>query len=258
MSSVARESVRGRAGVPAGPRAKSPAGLRILVPGYAQWTWRQRERGAVLLGSFAAALGMAIFGWGTATGLAVLAFAFGTHVVSVVDVIRQSAFPGFGRWAPVASAGGGLALGVYAPALVVATFVAWPVAQGGVQPWGCLVNCWAYRNSSPGQGDWVWLRSSPWGEPRVGRVVAKAGQEAHWSENQLRVDGQRRWVGSPFPPGRTPDDLVFRVPDGHVLVNPEPRATPSRLVILPEEQIAGRAWARSYPVRDRRLLRSSE
>src|SRR5262245_14529831 len=83
------------------PRARRRAGLRILVPGYAQWSWRQRERAAVLFGSFAMALIVATFCWGTRTGLAILAFAFGTHVVSVVDVVRQSAFPGFGRWAPL-------------------------------------------------------------------------------------------------------------------------------------------------------------
>src|SRR5689334_15841911 len=33
-------------------RAKSRAGLKILIPGYVQWTWRQRERAAVLFGSF--------------------------------------------------------------------------------------------------------------------------------------------------------------------------------------------------------------
>src|SRR5262245_13218377 len=70
---------------------QSPAGLGILIPGYAQWRWNQRERALVLFGSFAAALVVGAFAWGTATGAAVLAFAFAAHVVSVVDVFRQSA-----------------------------------------------------------------------------------------------------------------------------------------------------------------------
>ena len=49
-----------------------PAGLRILVPGYAQWSWRQRERALVFFGSFAAALLVGLFAWGTRTGAAVL------------------------------------------------------------------------------------------------------------------------------------------------------------------------------------------
>src|SRR5262249_17491556 len=79
------------------------AGLKVLVPGYPQWSWRQRGRASVLLGSYAAALGVGLFCWGTPTGFVVLAFAYGTHVVSVTDVIRQQAFPGFGRWVPALS-----------------------------------------------------------------------------------------------------------------------------------------------------------
>src|SRR5262245_6136862 len=96
-------------------RSKSRAGILILIPGYAQWSWRQRERALVLFGSFAVSIAVGLFCWGTPTGLAILAFAFGAHVFSVADVVRQSAFPGFGRWAPWVSASGGLALGVYVP-----------------------------------------------------------------------------------------------------------------------------------------------
>src|SRR5690349_21056919 len=112
MDSLGRTA--GRDGArPADPRWVSSAGLKVLIPGYAQWSWRQRERGAVLFGSFATALVVAAFAWGTWVGLVVLAFAFGTHVVSVVDVVRQGSFPGFGRWMPLVSASGGLAVGVY-------------------------------------------------------------------------------------------------------------------------------------------------
>ena len=141
--------------VPGRPRA----GLKVLVPGYAQWSWRQRERGLVLFGSFAAALAVGGFAWGTRTGLAVLAFAFGTHVVSVVDVIRQSAFPGFGRWVPLFSASTGLGLAMYAPALALASLVAWPAYRGGSTRDAYLVDYGAYREVGPKRGDWVWLRA---------------------------------------------------------------------------------------------------
>src|SRR4051812_33745719 len=159
-----------------GPLEGPAIGVRILVPGSAQWSWRQRERAMVLFGSFAAALVVGVFAWGTWVGLAMLAFAFGTHVAATVDVIRQRAFPGPGPWMPVISATGGLALGIYAPGLLVATGFAWPVLDDGAAPGGYLVDCWAYRGRAPAPGDWVWLRPSPWGTPRVARVVAGAGQ----------------------------------------------------------------------------------
>ncbi len=240
-------------------RWKSPAGLKILIPGYVQWSWRQRERAAVLFGSFAVAVGVGAFGWGTRMGLAILAFAFGTHVVSVVDVVRQTAFPGFGRWMPVFSASGGLALGVYGPALVAASVLAWPaIDDREPKTEGYLVNCWAFRERLPNQGDWLWLRSSPGGLSRVGRVVAGAGQEVNWSKNQMKIDGSTRSLGSPFRSASPPQQLTFVVPEGHVLVDSDAlsdRGSSKGLVLVPREQIAGRAWARMYPLWERQLLR---
>jgi hypothetical protein len=237
---------------------KSSAGLRILVPGYAQWYWRQRERALILFGSFAAGLGVGVFAWGTRTGMAVLGFAFLTHVVSVVDVLRQSAFPGFGRWMPVASASGGLALGVYAPALALAAMVAWPAVGGGQASTGYLVNCCAYRGAGPKRGDWVWARTSPWADPRVGRVVAGPGDGVEWSDHQLRVNGRALNPGRPFRSDGPPDTLAFNVPDGHVLVQPEAGLEPGTLseglVLVSNDQVKGRAWARLYPIWNRRLL----
>jgi hypothetical protein len=100
---------------------------------------------------------------------------------------------------PVVSASGGLALGVYAPALMLATLVAWPGMQGGSALDGDLVNCWAYHDREPNRGDWVWLRTSPWGEPRVGRVVAGPGAELEWSGGELRLAGEPLRSGAPDP-----------------------------------------------------------
>ena len=157
MGTVRPEIQRGRErktlASPAGAGRSSmpPAGLKSLVPGYPQWAWRQGERGLVLFGSFAAAIAVAVFAWGTPTGLVVLAFAFTTHAVSAVDAVRQSAFPSAGRWSTWAGVSGGLAVGVYAPLLTVATLVAWPGIRGGSSTEGYLVNCWAYRAPSPGE-----------------------------------------------------------------------------------------------------------
>src|SRR5262245_57243487 len=102
-----------------GPGVRRPAGFRVLIPGCAQWAWGQRERGAVLFGSVAAAMAVSAFVWGTPLSLAVLAFAFGAHVTSVVDALRQAAFPALGRWAGWLTATGWLGGGVYLPALAL-------------------------------------------------------------------------------------------------------------------------------------------
>ncbi|WP_406701189.1 S26 family signal peptidase [Singulisphaera sp. Ch08] len=239
-------------------RGKSRAGLKILIPGYVQWTWRQRERAAVLFGSFAMAMGVGVFSWGTRMGLALLAFAFGTHVVSAVDVLRQSAFPGFGRWMPLLSASGGLALGVYTPTVLVASLVAWPAMDGVSGMDGYLVNFWAFRSQSPRDGDWVWLRFSPWDDTHVGRVVARAGQEVEWSRNRLQVDGKKVRPDASLRFDATPDELAFIVPTGHVLMTPversHRRAGTGKLVLVPNDQVAGRAWARMYPLWERQTL----
>lgn len=235
------------------------AGLRVLVPGYAQWGWRQRERALVLFGSYAASVVVAAFAWGTPTGLAVLAFAFATHVVSAADAVRQNAFPAPGLGPTVAGVSGGLAVGVYAPVLTAATLLAWPGMRGGSDAEGFLVNCRAYRQAAPKPDDLIWYRPTPWGEPRVGRVVAGGGQEVEWSDNRLRVDGRSRNFGPPSRTPRPPTAMAYRVPDGQVLVSPEAgpggRRASDGVLIVDRDQIIGRVWARMYPVRERRLLR---
>ncbi len=239
-------------------RGRSRAGLKILIPGYPQWSWDQRARALVLFGSYLVALGVGLFSWGTPIGLVVLAFAYGTHVVSAADIIRQEAFPGFGRWVPMVSTSGGLGLGLYGPALALASLVAWPGMGDGLARDGYLVNCRAYGKSPPEHGDWVWLRSSPWGEGRLGRIVAGPGQEVEWSDQQLWVEGELLSPGVSWLPGQFPADLVLIVPGDHALIAPvapgSARTVPGPPVLVPCGEILGRAWARYYPIRERQLL----
>jgi hypothetical protein len=94
--------------------------------------------------------------------------------------------------------------------------------------------------------------------PRVGWVVAVAGQEVEWMGKRWLVDG-KELVNPPlemYP--RYPDGWRFRVPENHVVVGPDssgdPKDLPSPLVLVSRDQIVGRAWARYYPVWDRSLL----
>jgi hypothetical protein len=188
-----------------------------------------------------------------------LTFGIATHVLSVADALRQSTFPGLGRGAALTAAAGGLAVALYAPALAMASMTAWPGLRGASSPEGYLVNRWAYRRQEPKRDDWIWYRPSPWGEPRLGRVVAEAGQEVEWSANRLRVNGiSMKKLGAPFRSAFPPRELAYRVPEGHMLINPEEEPSihrvPEGLVIVARDQVVGRAWARFYPVRERRLL----
>ena len=239
---------------------RRPAGARIIVPGYPQWAWRQRDRALVLFGSYAVALLVGAFTWGTATGLAVLAFAFATHAASAADAIRQAAFPGLGRLVPGFTAAAGLGAICYGPALAMASVLAWPVTPEERPREGYLVNRWAYREGGdPVPGETIWLRPARGARPRIARVVAGPGQRLEWSAGRLRVD-DREVEGSPFRASGSPGELALTVPEGHVLVSfavdpAASRSMPGGWEIVDRADVQGRAWALSYPIGSRRLLR---
>jgi hypothetical protein len=233
-----------------------PAGLRVLIPGAAQWYWRQRERGLVFFGSFAAALVVGLFCWGTPTGAAILAFAFGAHVAATADAIRQWAFPGFGRLVPTVSASVGLGLGCYAPALAMASVLAWPGGRLGDPQEGYLVNRWAYRDQDPRSGHWVWVEATSGRGHGVAQVLAGPGEGVQWSDGHLWVGGQAvEW--KPPRGAHPPRHLAFTVPDDQILigvVSPTRGEISTGMALIPRQRLAGRAWARIYPVWGRRLL----
>ena len=243
--------------VPALGQGSWSAGLQILIPGYPQLRWRQRERAAALGGTYAAAILVALFAWGSWIGLAMLALAFLSHVSSAADAIRQGAFPGFGRWVPTVSATFGLGLGCYAPAMALASVLAWTEGTDGANHERYAINLWAFRTTDPGSGDWVWYRSPEGRGYGLGRVVAGAGKNVEWSSDLLTVDGlPLDW--RPTTSGAAPSDLSLTVPEGQVLVattsfHPA-HATSAGLRLVSVDGVVGRPWARLYPVWTRRFL----
>jgi hypothetical protein len=229
-----------------------------LIPGHAQWYWGQKERALVHFGSFAAALGVGVFTWGTRLGLVILAFAFLAHAASAADAVRQGSFPGFGRWIPHISASVGLALGCYVPMLCIASVYAWPGISGVAGSEGYLINRWAYQGrSEPKRGDSVWIFPYRAQAAEVATVLAGPGQEVEWIGEECRVDG--KLVSLPhFSPVAPETDAVIQVPIDHVLVrrgNSEaPFDTSSGLALVPRDRVMGRAWAQYAPFWDRRLL----
>ncbi len=238
-------------------RASQPAGLRILIPGYPQLLWGQTERAAALGGTYAAAMLVALFAWGSIMGVAMLALAFLSHVTSTADAIRQGAFPGFGRWVPTVAASVSLGLGCYAPAFAVASVLAWTEGPAGAEHERYAINLWAFRSSDPSSGDWIWHRSAEGGGFGLGRVVAGPGKSVEWFAEGVTVDGiPLDW--RPTAPHGAPSDLALIVPQGQVLVamssvNPS-RATSAGLRLVALDGVIGRPWARLYPVWTRRFL----
>ena len=252
---------RSGVGIPSSFSCKSRprGGLSVLVPGVSQWGWGQRERGYVLFSSYIVSSAIALFAWGTASGLALLIFAYLIHVVSVSDALAQESFPPQSRTVRGLGVSLGLAICLYLPTLTLAMLFAWPGLRGGSDVDGYLVNCWAYWRTEPQRDEWVCYRATPKGEPRVGRIVAVDGQNVEWLSESLHVNSTRvDALEGPFRGNRLPKKMSYRMPEGHVLIHPQGRAADGAmaegLVIVARDRIVGRAWARIYPIRERHLL----
>ncbi len=161
---------------------------------------------------------------------------------------------------PTFTASAGLGTLCYGPALAVASIFAWPIASEDRPRDGYLVNRWAYRDGdAPRTGDTVWLRRARGLRPRIARVVAGPDQRVEWAVDRLRVD-DRAIAASPFRVAGSPSELQWKVPEGHVLVSfgvdlPDDRAMPGGWEVVDRSDVQGRAWARSYPIWSRQLLR---
>ncbi len=237
---------------------ESPPGLKILIPGLSQFSWNQRERAIVLVGSFVMAIAVWLWTWGTWLSPVFLIFAFLTHVISTMDALRQGSFPVFRRRTAVILTSGALGLIIYLPAICALCLIAWPAFSRDSTGNGYLVNCWAYRHAVPHQGDWIWLRLPPSGQPHAGEVVAVSGQEVEWTGSKWQVDGHERVLGYNPRLAAWPQVCRFQVPKDQVLVEQQDDGATipasGSLVLVSSDRIIGRAWAKFYPVRDRHLL----
>jgi hypothetical protein len=237
---------------------ESPAGVRMLFPGWSQYRWGQRDRGRVLSGSFVIAVLVGIWTWGTWLSWGILSFAFFTHVASTTDVLRQRSFPAYPSRTALAVVAGTLGLLLYLPVFCTLSLIAWPGFDPDGAGSGFLVNLRAYRDAAPRQGQWVWMRPQPTGKPRAAHVVAVSGQEVEWTGRAWKIDGR----GLSAPPhlrlAVRPQACRFKVPANQILVEPRENGlssdTTGPLVLVAPDRIIGRAWAQFYPVWDRRLL----
>ena len=237
----------------------SPVGLKIVVPGWPQFSWGQHQRGLVLVGSFAVALVVGLWTWGTLWGWAFFAFAFVTQVTSAADVLHQGSFPIHPSRTALFFVASVLALFFYFPTFFVLSEVARPGFEHAGTGSGFLVNCWAYHgHSKPHEGQWIWMKLPPLGEQRAARVIAVPGQMVKWTGRHWSVDGHECHVHASLRRGARPPVCQFEVPSDQVLVEPddEGASTPSfgPFVLVPPDAIIGRAWAHFYPVWDRHLL----
>jgi hypothetical protein len=238
---------------------ESPFGLKMVVPGWPQFSWGQHQRGGVLVGSFAVALAVGLWTWGTWLGWGFLAFAFVTQVTSVTDVLRQGSFPIYPNRTALVFVSSGLALLLYFPSLCVLWVIARPGFEADSPGSGFLVNCWAYHGDArPREGQWIWMQLPPQGEQRAGRVVAVSGQEVEWNGARWRVDGHECRLHSYRHMGAWPQTCHFKVPCDQILVEPDEEDVPTPklgpLVLVSPDRIIGRVWAHFYPVWDRHLL----
>jgi hypothetical protein len=231
--------------------------MKILIPGLAQIAWGQSDRGLVLLVSFATAIVTTLFCWGNPLSWGFFAFAFATHLLSTIDVLRQRAFPTFPTGLALVSL---MTTGllVYAPIATILWLCAFPASADGTPGVGFLVNSLAYPSGLPTPGQWICLRPSAASAVRVGQVVATAGQEVEWTGRVWQVDGKDLTLVHPGLLPYYPNGWRFRVPARHVLIGAQPppkqKNSEPPLQIVAQDQIVGRVWARYYPFWNRCLL----
>lgn len=233
-------------------------GLGMLVPGFLQCRWSQRQRGWAFFGTFASALLVGLWAWGSPLSWAFLSLAFVTHTASVTDVLRQASFPVYPARRAVIFVSGALALLLYAPAVAGLSIVAWPGFEPASSGMGYLVNRFAYRSADPCEGQWIWMHPSAKGEPRAAQVVAISGQEVEWTGQTWKVDGSNRSLHSPGRLTSWPQACKFTVPPHQILVEPRDdgvsKVPVGPIVLVSPDRIIGRAWAQFYPVWDRHML----
>jgi hypothetical protein len=232
--------------------------LRLLLPGYTQWSWGQRHRASVFGGTYLSALATSLLLWGSTASWLFLAVAIVCQTTSWIDAHRQDPFSGFTPTSVLTATGGVVSVALHAPLFILLTLTAWPGVSTVPGQGSYLINWLAYKNDIPEPGHWVWLRGSASLTHHLARVVAIGGQEVEWTGTHWKVDGQDVEVASQRRLSGYPERWKFRVPGNHSLLDPEIDAdasgSPAPLVVVENGQIIGRAWARCAPFWERRLL----
>lgn len=242
--------------------------IRMLVPGWPQWSRGYVTRGRLFFGVYCLLLfcGVLMSGW--SIGSLCLGLAFSVHLASIVEslVVRFAQFRD--RLVFTGLCGVMLALFLYIPVGWAISRVATPIQIAQRQaPFEAGDVLWYNRWASPTRGDLV-LYEVPSARlggrqrgyaanfvvqgQRINRLVALPGQAITWREGQLLVDGQPSPWQSRFKTGNS-----FRVPAGYVLILPD-SAIPvganlssadwRLLALVPQRRVAGRLYFRSQPL----------
>ena len=199
---------------------ESPVGLMMMVPGWPQFAWGQRQRAWVLVGSFAVAMIVGLWTWGTWLGWGFFAFAFITQVTSVTDVLRQGSFPIYpSRTAPD--------FRIQHPGTVVLSshYLRSPrdrqarFRAGWCWEWlPCQLLGLSWRCVRPHEGQWIWMElPPPLGEQWAGRVVAVSGQEVEWNGAVVALMDSIVCCTPPRVLSAWPQPCRFKVPSNQIL-----------------------------------------
>ncbi len=229
-----------------------------FVPGWSQFRSGRPELGLLILSTFASALVSSLLTWGTVLSFAFLVAAFLTHSASAADAIVTAAFPGFRRRVVMISVSIVLAAGAYLPGASACLRRGFPAWQSRPLMGGFLVDLSAYRDARPQGGQHVWLKPTGWSRPQLARVLATSGQEVAIRKGVVFVGG-RAVEGATMRNAQAGDTFALSVPDDHLLVayqsadDPE-MSLPANWELIPETEVVGHAWARTYPIWNRRLL----
>ena len=232
--------------------------LTFLLPGYPQWSWGRKARGAVLAVAYAMAAASSLLLWGTPSGGVLMGAAVCLQALSWFEAARRNPFSGMTPSPVLAVTGLGLSAVLHAPLFALLSLIAWP--SHGPDPDGgsYLVNRLAYKDRLPSPGQWVWLDGSATGLQSAAKVVAVGGQLVEWTGKRWLVDGKEADLDLARASFGYSRKWTFRVPGDHVLLDPEAHVKPgearSPLIVVESAQITGRVWAQCAPIWERGLL----
>lgn len=232
--------------------------LLLFFPGVTQILQGDRERGYGLLGTFWSAFFVGFCAWGTWLGVVLLVFAFFAHLFATADAMTRAGFPRWEAWVPWLAASVGLGLGCYGPLTAISLLAAWPAMREDRPREGYLIDRWTLHWRGPARDEHVWVDSEDGAGPWLGRVVALPGEQVESLDRTLRIDGRiaadlrKRFADHV-------GEIRFRVPEDHLLLiaaddsSSVLREKPTPKLVR-SSRIIGIAWAKYYPIWERRLL----